>query len=174
MTRLLRQSLAAASFLLFFGAQTVRADDVTLTSGFMERTGRDVRFNLTGPGFLLSGFGDLAGPPGSFTFSFNTVTDATGSVSFNGVSSRSFRGGGSFTNTFISGAVTAYPDLFHTQPPLFSVTFSGNGLLVIDTTGPTVRTFLVGSSAPVPEPATLLLLATGLAGVSLKARRRRG
>jgi hypothetical protein len=93
------------------------------------------------------------------------------------VTSSFFSGSLSFNDTQLSGIVTAYAsmdDLFFQINPLFTVNFSGLGFLTMnDVNGLTQRQFTVAPVAT-PEPATLLLLGSGLAGAAaLRQRRRR-
>lgn len=65
-------------------------------------------------------------------------------------------------------------------PVLFNSPVSGNGFALIryDRVGedlfiPTNVTYYFGATEPIPEPATLVLIGTGLAGIAAQVRRRR-
>jgi hypothetical protein len=65
-------------------------------------------------------------------------------------------------------------------PVLFNSPVSGSGFALIryERVGPSLFvptnvTYYFGATEPIPEPATLVLLGTGLAGIAARVRRRR-
>jgi hypothetical protein len=158
---------------------SVRADTITLTGGrvIVNRTlvGSTVfTVDLVGEGFNLHFFEDrTVSFPTSFdypTSTFGCGCDGIGTVTFNGVTNNAFAGGGNFTDSTIFGSLTIFGNFDSiNQPPYpFTLVYIGTG--VLERSG-NITTFTVNS--PVPEPATLLLLATGLAGTAAAWRRRR-
>lgn len=174
MTRRIRLVLLVG--LLAFGlyAPSVYADNVTLTSGSVTILSNVATINLAGPNFSLNYTGDFGG--GSLV-GINSVSLSLGSpsVTFNGVTSSFFGGSLSFTNSTITGTITAYgsmDDLFFHTNPLFSVTFSGNGFVTITNLGGPTQTQFTVTPTSVPEPATLLQLFAGLGSSGLIFFRR--
>ncbi|HET6979204.1 MAG TPA: PEP-CTERM sorting domain-containing protein [Pyrinomonadaceae bacterium] len=157
-----------ALIVLCFSAVAAKADPVALTTGSASTASGFGTVNLAGPDFSLSYFGEI--PPGATTsFSMNTVTAGTGMVTLGGNSSSIFIGNLSFTNSLLTGHVSAYAtmeDLFFGNAPVFTVDFTGGGAMSI--TGPQTQ-FAVAS---VPEPITLLTFGAGLGGLTLFRRRR--
>ncbi|HKU77041.1 MAG TPA: PEP-CTERM sorting domain-containing protein [Pyrinomonadaceae bacterium] len=173
----IRTKLVMLVGLMFLGlyAPSVRADNVVLTSGSVTTLANVGTVNLTGLNFSLNYAGDIPGGP---SFGINSVSLSLGnpSVTFNGVTSAFFRGSLSFTNSSISGTVTAFnsmEDQFFNTNPIFSVTFSGSGFITITNLGAVTQTQFTVTPTSVPEPATLLQLFAGLtSGGAILFRRR--
>ena len=161
-----------ALIVLCFSAGAAKADTVLLTSGSASTASGFGTVNLAGTNFSLGYFGEI--PPGATTtIVMNTVTAGSGSVTFGSTTSSIFTGSLSFTNSLLTGHVSAYAtmdDLFFGNTPVFTVDFTGGGIM-------TITPLQVGSRTQftvvnVPEPITLLMFVSGLGGMAIFKRRR--
>ncbi|HEY9404811.1 MAG TPA: PEP-CTERM sorting domain-containing protein [Pyrinomonadaceae bacterium] len=158
-------------------------------------------FNLLAAGFSATGRGDrnsatgLTGIRGSSDFFGSVVNNGTVmSGVFNHSTVLNFTlapysipdPGIESDSAFVSTAFTMIGNLTLVarapgQPVLFSMGVSGSGIAEITYARlgpggiflPTVITYVFNAAEPVPEPATLMLLGAGLAGVVARVRRRR-
>lgn len=157
------------AFVLLFPAAS-RADSVVLSAGSVSVLvpPGQTSISISGGTFSLSYFNSEYFGPLVTTFSFQSITQGSGLVSFQGQSAQFFTGSVSFDNSFLTGQVTAFQTLqdASNNNPLFSLTFSGEGFSASSLSS---RTFTVAT----PEPTTLFLLGSGLAAASIRARRKR-
>lgn len=114
--------------------------------------------------------------PLATVFSFQSITQGSGSASLNGMTSQFFTGLISFDNSSLTGSLTAFATLddAFANNPLFTVNFSGDGFLISSSSSHTFNVVAPEPNVVVPEPVTVLLFGSGLAGLMAVVKRRRG
>ena len=122
-------------------------------------------FGVTGMmDFAFAPNGTLYGATQTALYTINTSTGAATLVS-------NFSGGSMVMGITFDAAGNLFATDFSAQSSLYSVNPTTGAATLIGQTGvPFVHSADVN---PIPEPATLVLLGTGLAGVAAKVRRRR-
>src|SRR5436309_4984625 len=187
--------LVALTFMALAQSQA-RADEVTISGSTTGTVTGVPQLTFTGntfTGTTALGFGALSGSNnlGTFTLSTGALQAVAGSFTLNVTftAPAGINGGSNTTYTAqITGSVSPNVNQggvnVHFNNPIQTFTFSNGGtsgsftLALADVflqTGQSAQLTagIAGRQSTVPEPATLLLLGTGLSGIAASVRRRR-